>query len=390
MVNKMESTGRLLIAGDLFPNEANVSLFSNGDIVSLFGDDIIALFNRADYSVCNLEGAISDNPGKCVKTGPVKTAPASVVKAYKELGVSCCMLANNHVTDGGNVGLTDTVACLEASGIEHIGAVKDNKSIQRSLVKEIGGLTFGFYNVGETMYNKPTEIVAGVWLYDESLVREDLLDLRQRCDYLIVLYHGGIEKFPYPSPELRKRFHRMADWGANLVVSQHTHCLGCEEDHNGSLLIYGQGDFLLKNFYPGITDSGMLLELVVDAGRVEVVKHRIRCVDDRFVRLDANQGFSDYFDRSSKLGDTAFLTERLKAFCAHELVLYLSAYKSPSRFRRWQRAHFPEAYKKWLFGSAFKKRDLLFALHTLRSEQNRETAVVGLEGLLDMGQDYYK
>jgi len=57
-----------------------------------------------------------------------------------------------------------------------------------NLVKEVGGLKLGLYNVSETMYNKPTESTAGVWLYDESLVREDLLDLRQRCDYLIVLY----------------------------------------------------------------------------------------------------------------------------------------------------------------------------------------------------------
>ena len=51
------------------------------------------------------------------------------------------------------------------------------------------------------------------------------------------------------------------------------------------------------------------------------------------------------------------------------------------RVNRLSRKRFsPQAYKKWLFD--YRERDLLFTLHTLRSEQNRETAIVGLEHLL--------
>ena len=44
---------------------------------------------------------------------------------------------------------------------------------------------------------------------------------------------------------------------------------------------------------------------------------------------------------------------------------------------------FPKASRKWLFG--YRERDLRFALHTLRSEQNRETAIIGIQDLLQSG-----
>ena len=73
--------GRIIIVGDLFPTEQNFSYFSNGDVESLFGKKIVNLFAKSDYRICNLEGALSDNPGKCRRTGPVKVAATSAIEA---------------------------------------------------------------------------------------------------------------------------------------------------------------------------------------------------------------------------------------------------------------------------------------------------------------------
>ena len=377
--NKNNSDGRILIAGDLFPTETNHPFFSQGDIASLFGDELIRLFKGADLTVCNLEGALTDGKERCVKTGPVKTAPTSSVNAYRALGIDCCLLANNHVTDGGHQGVLDTMRTLSDAGIRYLGAGKDSKSISRSFIQEVGGLRIGFYNVSETMYNKPTATQAGVWLYDEYVVCAELKQLNASCDYLIVVYHGGIEKFPFPSPETRKRFHRMADNGADLIVAQHTHCIGCEENYNGSYLLYGQGDFLLKNFLPGKTDTGLLLELVVRDGKVEIKKHPVRSEQNLFVRYAPELDFASFDDRSQHLQDEEYVMGELRKFCDNELRLYLTAFKNPSGLRlKWKR-YFPAAYKKWLF--TYSRKNLLFTLHTLRSEQNRETAIIGLEDL---------
>lgn len=374
--------GKILIVGDLFPTEENVTFFSKGDINTLFGERIVNLFANADFSVCNLEGALTDKPDAIRKTGPMKYASSSAIEAYRQLGIDCCMLANNHVTDGGNSGVLDTFQTLDSYGIKHIGAGKNANEIRHSFVQPIGGMRVGFYNVCETMYNKPTGEKAGAWLYDEYLVCRELIELKKGCDYMIVIYHGGIEKFPYPSPETKKRFHRMADSGADMILSQHTHCVGCEEWYNGSYLLYGQGDFLLKNFAPGLTDSGLIVELDINMGKIEIRKHVVNSVDNAFVRYDERQDFYAFDERSKLLYDEGYVTKQLQRFCEGELKLYFRAFKSPSKQRLRFARFFPTAYHKWLFN--YQERDLLFALHTLRSEQNRETAIIGIEHLLNL------
>ena len=371
---------KIIIVGDLFPTEQNVSFFSKGDIDSLFGKEITQLFSSADFTICNLEGTLTDHPDKCRKTGPVKVATASAVEAYKKLGIDQCLLANNHATDGGHQGMIDTMRTLDNAGIKHIGGGKNQNEIVRFIIQKVGGLNIGFYNVSETMYNKPTKDTAGAWLYDEYVVCRELEQLKKQCDYLIVLYHGGIEKFRYPSPEMRKRFYRMADCGADMILAQHTHCIGCEEYYNGSYLLYGQGDFLLKNYALGLTDTGLIVELVIENGQIQIKKHKVKSVDNLFVRYDEQQDMSEFNARSNKVGDEDYVYQELQKFCDKELRLYLTAFKSPSKLRLRLKRFFPAAYKKWLY--KYNERDLMFALHTLRSEQNRETAIVGIEHLL--------
>ena len=373
---------RIIVVGDFFPCESNVSNFIEGDIDVLFGEQICRLFNEADYRICNLEGALTNEKERCDKTGPIKVAPPDSIATYKRLGIDCALLANNHITDAGHLGVLDTVEALNSVGIDYIGAGKTRESVVRSKIKEFGELRIGFYNVSETMYNKLGLDQAGVWLYDEYVVCQEIKELKRECDYVIVLYHGGIEKFPYPSPELKKRFHRMADNGANVVIAQHSHCIGSEEYYNGSYLLYGQGDFMMKNFSPGLTDTGLIIEVDCSKNQISIKKHLVRSKDKKYVRYDEQQDLSSFEERSRKIADEEYVWKQFQALCDKELRFYLTAFRSPSKIRLQQYRFFPDSYKKWLFN--YKKRDLLFTLHTLRSEQNRETAIVGLEHMLDL------
>ena len=373
---------KIIIVGDFFPIKANIDLFSKGDIHSLFGEKIVNLFSDADLRICNLEGALSDGKEKCEKTGPVITAPVKAIKAYQELGIDYCMLANNHITDAGNQGVLDTIETLDKVGIRHVGAGINESSIPHYVIHTLEDKKICIYNVCERMYNKPDGKKSGAWLYDEYVVCKELESLKQQSDYLIVIYHGGIEKFRYPSPELKKRFHRMADSGADVILSQHTHCIGCEEYYNGTYLLYGQGDFLLNNFRPEITDKGFIVELDIDSKGLTIKKHIVECSKDLRLSYIDTPDYTDFNKRSNVIQDDEFLNNEFKVFCEKELLLYLTAFKSPGKMMRFVRRIFPDFYKKWLFHNAFSRRNLLFTLHTLRSEQNRETAIVGIEALL--------
>lgn len=375
----------VVIVGDFFPVPSNFKRFSEGDIQYLFGDKICQLFSNADYRICNLEGALTDRPGKCEKTGPVVYAPTSVLNAIKRIGINCCTLANNHITDAGDQGVVDTLRVLDDAGIHHLGAGINSESINHFITFGIGDKRIGLYNVAETMYNEPLDNKPGAFLYDEYIVCQEIKAYKEKCDFLIVIYHGGTEKFRYPSPQTRNRFHRMVDSGANMVLSQHTHCVGSEEFYKGAYLLYGQGNFLFRSFNNEFTDTGLIIEVILKDGDFVVNKHLVDAIGDT-VRYDEAQDFSSFQERSSHLNDIGYLEKEFQNYCYNEAFTYLKAFKGRFPFRRLFMRFTPKLYKCLVLRSYWRMQ-LLFALHTLRSEQNREVAIEGIKQLLK--SDFY-
>ena len=380
----MSNNHSIIIVGDLFPVPSNCARFSEGDIQYLFGSTICDMFARADYRICNLEGALTDNPGFREKTGPVLYAPTSVINGYRSLGIDCCTLANNHITDAGDQGVIDTIDVLDRAGIKHIGAGINSNSISRHVSFKVGNQKIGLFNVAETMYNEPSPDTPGAYLYDEYAVCREVESIKSECDFLIVVYHGGAEKFRYPSPQIRRRFHRMADCGADVVLSQHTHCIGSEEYYNGSYLLYGQGNFLFRSFNNEFTDTGLIVELILSDNGFTVKKHLVNAVGDT-VRYDENQDLSEFNKRSEKVHDEAFVQDKFREYCLSEAFRYLRAYKGKVPFGRVVNHFFPKQYKRYIEKS-YRREQLLFTLHSLRSEQNREVAIEGIKELLKINK----
>ena len=370
----------IIIVGDLFPVPSNFSAFAKGDIDKLFGDKICHLFKNADLRICNLEGALTDGKDKCIKTGPVVTAPTSTVHTLCSMGIDCCTLANNHITDGGYQGVLDTINTLNKVGIKNIGAGKDENSIHHYINIHLKGINICLYNVCETMYNIPTNNNPGAFLYDEYIVCREIESLSKECDYLIVIYHGGAEKYRFPSPQTRKRFHRMVDSGANMILSQHTHCVGSEEYYKGAYLLYGQGNFLFRSFNNEFTDTGLIIEIELGKN-ITVKKHLVKAINDT-VRYDEKQDFKEFDKRSAFINNEDYMKAQYQQYTLEELHKYLIAYKSKIPGRWLIRRFFPKAYNNYLLTRAYTLTDLLFTLHSLRSEQNRETAIQGLENHL--------
>lgn len=371
------NSGKILIVGDLFPVPSNSEKFSEGDVEYLFGDKICQLFFDADYRICNLEGALTNRPGQCEKTGPSVFAPTSIICGLKSLRVDCCTLANNHITDAGDQGVNDTIKTLVEAGIDYLGAGEKEGQIIHYHFFYVFDKKICLYNVAETMYNAPTKNRPGAYLYDEYIVCNELESLSKQCDYLIVVYHGGVEKFRYPSPQTRRRFHRMADSGANMILSQHTHCIGTEEYYNGAYLLYGQGNFLFRSFNNEFTDTGLIVELDIESEGFKVKKHLVNAVNDS-VRYDEHQDFSSFNKRSARVLDEEFLQEQFEKYCLKELPVYLRAYKGKTFCGKFVRKFLPRIYKH-IYMTEYKREQLLLTLHSLRSEQNREVAIKGLE-----------
>lgn len=370
---------KIIIVGDLFPSADNEELFRQHDVKGLFDEGTRQLFKDAEIAFCNMEGTLTESTEKQHKLGPCIKAHPDCVETYRKLGVTHVALANNHVTDFNTEGFLHTEKAVRECGLKYIGAGPDVNHIQKYAIEEVGGKCICFYNVAETMFNIPTETTAGVHLYDEYLVCKELEKLRERCDYIVVIYHGGIEYFPYPSPELKKRFHRMADSGANVVLAQHTHCIGCEEFYNGSYLLYGQGNFLFSRQHSKICSEGLLVELTIDErGQLGINKYHTTVSNGR-VHLSANTDYTQFEERNRRVADNAFLESALKDFVMTQRMIKTSQFVKIKWYDRIiKKLLSPSLYKKYMMrykSVRITHWQRMRLLYTLRSEQQRETAL---------------
>ena len=95
----------------------------------------------------------------------------------------------------------------------------------------------------EHEYSYALEDRMGSRPYDEYNTIEDIANAKKENDRVIVIYHGGKEHCQYPSPRLHRACRAMVRSGADVVLCQHSHCIGCYENYEGSHILYGQGNF---------------------------------------------------------------------------------------------------------------------------------------------------
>lgn len=365
---------KIIVAGDLFPSEENYDLFKKGDIEALYGKEICQLFAQADFSIANLEGALTDSTKPQQKDGPGIKAPMETIVGIKALGLSAVALANNHITDYRQQGCKDTIQVVEQATIKHLGLVTLDKSSSnaKSLSLEIKGKRICIYNVSETFFNQPTQECYGANLYDEWIVCNEIKELKQTHDYLIVIYHGGAEYLPYPTPQTRTRFHRMADCGADFITAQHTHCIGCEEWYNGAYLLHGQGNFLFarQKMFPNITKQGLVTEISITEDGFEVKNHVVN-INGNTLEYDLNQDLTAFKERSLRVGDEAFIVEEYQKLKVGEIMRkYLVASKGGFPFRRIIKHLFPSVMRNP--EQTYNFAEVLRNFNVLQGERRKE------------------
>lgn len=92
---------------------------------------------------------------------------------------------------------------------------------------------------------------------------DDIEEAKRLADVVIVFYHGGKEYVAYPSPNLQKICRAMVKRGADYVICQHSHCVGCYEKFQGGHIVYGQGNFIFDHSDHPMWQTGLLLKLLI-------------------------------------------------------------------------------------------------------------------------------
>ena len=233
---------KTLLLGDFSPTAVTNPLFVKKDIEGLF-HDTLPLFQGNDINLVNLECALTKSEKDIEKFGPALKGASETAEVMREVGINCCGMSNNHIFDFGKQGALDTIDSLEKAGVAHTGFGENYDDSRKNLVIEKNGEKVAIIAVCEREYSYALEDRMGARPYDEYDTIEDIAKAKKECDRVIVTYHGGKEFCQYPSPRLMKACRAMVRNGADVVLCQHSHCIGCYENYMGGHILYGQGNF---------------------------------------------------------------------------------------------------------------------------------------------------
>lgn len=262
---------KTLFFGDTSPSKNSKESFRRKEVDKLF-TDVKDFMKDSDFTFVNLECALTECTEQIKKFGPALAAPKETAEILKELGVDLCGLSNNHTFDLGIQGIKDTIAALDEQGLDYTGWGDNYEDSRKNYVLERDGEKICIITVCEHEYSYALENRMGARPYDEYDTMEDIREARKSADRVIVIYHGGKEYCRYPSPRLLKLCRAMARCGADMVICQHSHCIGCYEEYEGGHILYGQGNFHF------VTPSKRECWLSGLAVKYDTVSHKIEFV----------------------------------------------------------------------------------------------------------------
>lgn len=316
------SENYIIIGGDLVATPSNQALFCDGNAEELVGEDILAVLNKAGYRIFNLEVPLTDEKRPISKNGQNLIAPYKTVNGYKALRADLLTLANNHILDQDVQGLHSTRKALDEAGIAYLGAGDTPAEASAPYTFEWQGKEIGVYACAEHEFTLVSDDRPGANPYDPLESFDHVQKLKAECDFVIVLYHGGKEHYRYPSPNLQKICRKFIEKGADLVICQHSHCIGCEEKYQGSTIVYGQGNFLFDSQDNEFWQTSLLVS-INDSFEIEYIPLKKAGKTVRAAKgTDKEEILSSFRERSAEILNPEAITEHYKEVAA----LYIEGY----------------------------------------------------------------
>lgn len=234
-----------MMLGTSYPSESYLPANGGSDLLK----ETTPILKDADLTFGNLEGAILDtggtakqcsNPAVCY----VFRSPEKYVQHFVNAGFDVLSIANNHSGDFGPVGRKRTKEVLDQAGIQYAGLAGTDEWT----VTERNGTRFGLAAFAP---NSGTCDIRNL-----SRAKEIVSALKDKCDIIIVSFHGGAEGASHQHVtnatetyygENRGNVvafaHAVIDAGADVVFGHGPHVTRAMELYKDRFIIYSLGNF---------------------------------------------------------------------------------------------------------------------------------------------------
>ena len=370
----------ILIAADVVPTKSNEEDFKDLNFINNLGKEFKSLWLEADYRMFNLECPLGSHNMKPIdKCGSNLIASSDTINGIKSLRPDLIFLANNHILDYGQEGLNSTLNLLKENKISYLGIVENLKDDNTFFIIEKNGVKVGIYNLCENEFSVATKISRGANALTQVKNYKDVNKLKKQVDYVVVIYHGGKEFYRYPSPDLQEICRNFVDFGADIVVTQHSHCIGCVEKYNNKSIIYGQGNFIFDRANDEFRNTSLIVKLDIDQGEMNISYIPIE-KNGRFIKISKDKTILENFKkRSEEIKREGFIEEQYSKFADKNLNLYLYAMNRKRIYNK----ILNRIFNRKFFTKIYNKKDCLEILNYIECEAHRELFIKGLKNKIE-------
>ena len=252
---EQETSARIMANGDLLYHDIIYISAKKADGTYDFHENfeyVKPWLKQADLVIGDFEGTV--NKDHYLAGYPLFNAPGEVMDAIKDAGYQVLDLAHNHILDSQIEGVVSTADAIEKAGMIPVGVYTHESRDKAPLViKEVNGIkvailaySYGFNGIEQSIsqedYNRYLSDL------DEDKMKAEIERAEKEADITIIMPQMGVEYQIEPTEEQKKLYHKMIDWGADIIFGGHPHVVEpaetVEKEGDKKLIIYSMGNFI--------------------------------------------------------------------------------------------------------------------------------------------------
>ena len=253
--SEQETSARIMANGDLLYHDIIYISAKKSDGTYDFHENfeyVKPWLKQADLVIGDFEGTV--NKDHYLAGYPLFNAPGEVMDAIKDAGYQVLDLAHNHILDSQIEGVVSTADAIEKAGMTPVGVyTHESRDKAPLLIKEVNGIkvailaySYGFNGIEQSIsqedYNRYLSDL------DEDKMKAEIERAEKEADITIIMPQMGGEYQIEPTEEQKKLYHKMIDWGADIIFVGHPHVVEpaetVEKDGDKKLIIYSMGNFI--------------------------------------------------------------------------------------------------------------------------------------------------
>ncbi len=185
------------------------------------------MFEQDDLTIINLEGVLTDSAANGANKKHAFRGKTELVSILKAGCIDAASLSNNHISDYGQQGITNTKKTLEENGIAWFQDFD-------CYMYEKDGIRIAFFALqNSVLYTKQAKFYKAIREARET----------GGANAVIICWHTGSEYKAFHNEDTERRAHSLIDNGADLVIINHPHCAQGMDIYNNRSIFFSLGNF---------------------------------------------------------------------------------------------------------------------------------------------------